>query len=146
MNIHQRGEVSEEEIEESFLGISGWAFARVRDQPSIDIGESMALGDRAVGNCTATDPEPRHSVTSNAVDAMRQSRSRRMAFDSLGVQTVQLLDAIGALDSVIGALDSVTDDDEGDILGVDSWADSEIDSGCCERVMDLGTPRAMARS
>ena len=75
-----------------------------------------------------------------------------MALDSLGVQTVQLLDAIGALDSVVEKIEAsilpvTTDDDEGDILGVDSWVDSEIeitlDSGCCEHVMDLGdAPRS----
>ena len=78
----------------SSLGITRWAFAHVLDQPSIDIEESMTLGDRAAGNCTAID-------ASNAVDAMRQSRRRRMELGSLGVQTVQLLDAAGALDSVI---------------------------------------------
>ena len=35
-----------------------------------------------------------------------------------------------------------TDDDEGDILGVDSWVYTELeitlDSGCCEHVTDLG--------
>ena len=71
------------------------------------------------------------------------------------MQTVQLLDAIGALDNVVEKIEAsilpvTTDDDEGDVLGVDSWVDSEIeitlDSGCCEHVMDLGDVRAMARS
>ena len=67
------------------------------------------------------DPEPRNSATQDTVDAMRRSRRRRMALDSLGVQTVQLLDAIGALDDVVEKIESsilpvTTDDDEGDIL------------------------------
>ena len=107
----------------------------------------MTLGGSASGNCMSIDPEPRNSTTQDTVDAMRRSRRRRMALDSLGVQTVQLLDAIGALDDVVEKIESsilpvTTDDDEGDILGVDSWIDSEIeftlDSGCCEHVMDLG--------
>ena len=74
-----------------------------------------------------------------------------MAMDSLGVQTVQFLDSIGALDSVIESITerietstflTTTDDDDGNVLGVDRWVDSEIeitlDSGCCEHVMDLG--------
>jgi len=150
MKFHRRDDfdgVCEDEIEESSLGISGWAFAHVPDLISADIGESMTLGGSASGNCMSIDPEPRNSATQDTVDAMRRSRRRRMALDSLGVQTVQLLDAIGALDDVVEKIESsilpvTTDDDEGDILGVDSWIDSEIeitlDSGCCEHVMDLG--------
>ena len=78
---------------------------------------------------------------------MRQSRCRRMTLDSFGVQTVQLLDAIGALNSIVEDIEAsihaaTADDDEGDILGLDLWVDSEIkitlDSGCCEHIMDLG--------
>ena len=150
MKFHRRDDfdgVCEDEIEESSLGISGWAFAHDPDLVSVDIGESMTLGSSAFGNCVSIDPEPRNSATQDTVDAMRRSRRRRMALDSLGVQTVQLLDAIGALDDIVEKIESsilpvTTDDDEGDILGVDSWIDSEIeitlDSGCCEHVMDLG--------
>ena len=92
----------------------------------------MTLGLNASGNCVSIDPEARHSATQDTVDAMRRSRCRRMALDSLGVQTVELLDAIGALDDLVEKIESsispiTTDDDEADILGVDSWIDSEIE-------------------
>ena len=106
----------------------------------------MTLGDRNIGNCIAVDFEPRPSATPDAVDAMRRSRRRRIALDSLGMQTVKLLGVVGALDSVVEKIEAsilpVTDDDEGDILGIDYLVDSEIeitlDSGFCEHVMDLG--------
>ena len=146
LKYHRRDYCCEEEIEESSLGVTGWAFSEVRDWWEIDVEKSMALGSPGVNSCINIDHEPR-TATPDAVDMMRQSRRRRMPLDSLGVQTVQLLDAIGALDSVIEKIEAsilpvTTDDDEGDILGVDSWVDSEIeitlDSGCCEHVMDLG--------
>ena len=56
MKFHQREEVCEEEIEESALGVSGWAFAHVRNQQLVDIGESITLGDCAFGNCMSIDP------------------------------------------------------------------------------------------
>ena len=124
LKFHCRGYGCEEEIEESSLGVTGWAFSEVRDWTSIDLEKSMALGSPGVNSCINIDHEPR-TATPDTVDMMRQSRRRRMALDSLGVQTVQLLDAIGALDSVIEKIEAsilpvTTDDDEGDILGVDS--------------------------
>ena len=106
----------------------------------------MTIGGPGVNSCINIDHEPR-TATPDAVDMMRQSQRRRMTLDSLGVQAVQLLEAIGALDGVVAKIEAsilpvTTDDDEGDILGLDSCVDSEIeitlDSGCCEHVMDLG--------
>ena len=65
----------------------------------------MTIGGPGVSSCINIDHEPR-TATPDAVDMMRQSRRRRMALDSLGVQTVQLLDAIGALDSAIEKIEA----------------------------------------
>ena len=137
LKIHRREITSEEDIEESALGVTVWALADIRDWSAIDIGESMILGGPGINNCINIEHEPR-TATPDAVDMMRQSRRRRMRLDSLGAQTV-LPEAIGALDSVVGKVEALilpvsTDDDEDDILGVDAWVDSEIeitlDSGC----------------
>ena len=79
-----------------------------------------------------------------------------MAHDRLGAHNVKLLEAIGALDSAVEKIEAAillltTDDDKGDIIGVDGSILrlrllSTQDSGCCEHVMDWGMPRAMARS
>ena len=130
----------------SSLGVTGWAYSEVRNWSDIDIEKSMTLGNPGVNSCINIDHEPK-TTTPDAVDATRQSRRRRMAMDSLGVQTVQVLDAIGALDDIIDKIEAsifpvTTDDMENDVLGVDSWVDSDIeitlDSGCVEHVMDLG--------
>ena len=67
-----------------------------------------------------------------------------MVHDAIGADNVRLLNAMGALDSVVEKVEAyiMTTDDESDIFGVDSWVGIEIeitlDSGCCEHVMDLG--------
>ena len=132
---------------------------RVRFDPNVE--ERIILDSPGVGNFVNIDYEPRTSTpdevrriipaTSTAVDPTWQSRRRRIALDSLGVQTVQLLDSIGALDSVLESIIekieastflTTTDDDDSNVLGVDTWVDSEIEitlnSGSCEHVMDLG--------
>ena len=107
----------------------------------------MTLGiSGAGGNCITIKHEPRPDPTPDAVDAVLQSRRRGIAPDSLGAQIVKLFEAIGALDRVVkkievSMLPVAADDDEGDILGIGLWVDSEIesilDSACCEHDMDL---------
>ena len=64
--------------------------------------------------------------------------------DSIGHAQFDLLTSIGAIDAVLNSLEAhiMTTDDESDVLGLDMWVDLGIeitvDSGCCERVMDLG--------
>ena len=43
LKLHRREMCCEEEIEESSLGITGWAFTEIRDWSSVDIGESMTI-------------------------------------------------------------------------------------------------------
>ena len=52
-----------------------------------------------------------------------------MIHDAICADNVRLLSVMGALDSVVEEVEAhiMTTDDESDILGVDSWVDTEIE-------------------
>jgi hypothetical protein len=139
-------EADEEQIVASALGISGWAFANVLNWSDVDL---KVEDDERQSSCVSIRTyEPNETSTENetkdTIAAIRRSRVRNLVRDSIGHEKFDLLTSIGAIEPVLDGVAThiMTTDDESDVLGVDTWIDTEIeitlDSGCCEHVMDLG--------
>ena len=124
-----------------------WAFTHVRDW--IDIDLKVEDDDDRQSSCVSIrtyepNETPTETETKDTIAAIRRSRVRNLVRDSIGREKFDLLTSIGAIEQVLDSVAAhiMTTDDESDVLGVDTWIDTEIeitlDSGCCEHVMDLG--------
>ena len=133
----------EEQIAESALGVTGWAFAYVRDWSEIDV--DCAMSSACQSGCVSFRTHEPNDTTADTAAAARRARVRLAVREAIGVDNLRLLTAMGALEAVIEQAEAhviTTDDADAEIFGIDSWVDTEIeitlDSGCCEHVMDLG--------
>jgi hypothetical protein len=147
LKFHRIEEVDEKKIAKSALGITGWAFTHVRDW--IDVDLKVEDEDDRQSSCVSIrtyepNETPTETETTDTIAAIRRSRVRNLVRDSVGHEKFDLLTSIGAIEQVLDSVEAhiMTTDDESDVLGVDTWIDTEIeitlDSGCCEHVMDLG--------
>ena len=124
-------------VHNSSAGILGWAFADVKPWDYFEPPKSPS----ANGGCVAFNNEPNTSKECAPRSKSTSAEKIKAARLMVGEENVRVLEAMGALDTVLDQVAIMTTDD-GDpaAFGVD-WVDTEIevclDSGCCDHVMDL---------
>ena len=95
----------------------------------------------SIGSCVAinepkpAEPEPGERRSND------DKWKRQLIHESLGAEKVAMLKAYDMLSEVESILLPVMYDDDGHVLPMQNWVDTEIeltlDSGCCEHVMDV---------
>ena len=134
--------VSLGEIEQSSLGVLGWAHAQNVIPAELDLTNTRR--EAMLDDEIAKTNEPNSEYDSYLSERVRAQMISKL-HAHLGCEKVELLRSLGALEEIeqqFVPLQIVTaEDDDGQVAMVENWVDTDIeltlDSGCCEHVLDI---------